>query len=72
VDKACGYLEKNAHRMRYQEYLAAGYPVASGVIEGACRHVVVDRMEGTGMRWVMQGRCWGYAVSIFMAIGRRL
>jgi hypothetical protein len=55
VDKACGYLEKNAHRMRYQEYLAAGYPVASGVIEGACRHVVVDRMEGTGMRWVMQG-----------------
>lgn len=55
VDKACGYLEKNAHRMRYQDYLAAGYPVASGVIEGACRHVVVDRMEGTGMRWVMQG-----------------
>jgi len=55
VDKACGYLEKNAHRMRYHEYLAAGYPIASGVIEGACRHVVVDRMEGTGMRWVMQG-----------------
>ena len=55
VDKACGYLEKNAHRMCYHEYLAAGYPIASGVIEGACRHVVVDRMEGTGMRWVMQG-----------------
>jgi hypothetical protein len=55
VDKACGYLEKNAHRMRYHEYLAAGYPIASGVIEGACRHVGVDRMEGTGMRWVMQG-----------------
>ncbi|QQO53515.1 MAG: hypothetical protein N838_09240 [Thiohalocapsa sp. PB-PSB1] len=50
VDKACGYLEKNAHRMRYQDYLATGYPVASGVIEGACRHV-----EGAGMRWVMQG-----------------
>lgn len=55
VDKACGYLEKNAPRMRYHEYLAAGYPIASGVIEGACRHVVVDRMEGTGMRWVMEG-----------------
>ena len=55
VDKACGYLEKNARRMRYHDYLAAGYPIASGVIEGACRHVVVDRMEGTGMRRVMQG-----------------
>ncbi len=55
VDKACGYLEKNAHRMRYHEYLTAGYPIASGVIEGACRHGVVDRMEGTGMRWVMEG-----------------
>ena len=55
LDKACGYLEKNAPRMRYHEYLAAGYPIASGVIEGACRHVVVDRMEGTGMRWVMPG-----------------
>jgi len=41
--------------MRYDQYLAAGYPIASGVIEGACRHVVVDRMEGTGMRWVMDG-----------------
>ena len=41
--------------MRYDEYLAAGYPIASGVIEGACRHVVVDRMERTGMRWVMDG-----------------
>ncbi len=29
--------------------------MASGVIEGACRHVVVDRMEGTEMRWVIQG-----------------
>ena len=55
VDRACGYLAKNAHRMRYHEYLAAGYPIASGVIEGACRHVVVNRMEGTGMRWVMEG-----------------
>ena len=37
--------------MRYGEYLAAGYPIASGVIEGACRHLVKDRMERTGMRW---------------------
>ncbi len=49
--KACNYLEKNLHRMRYDEYLAQGYPIASGVIEGACRHLVKDRMERTGMRW---------------------
>jgi len=55
LDKACNYFENNAHRMQYNEYLAKGYPIASGVIEGACRHVVVDRMEGSGMRWVMSG-----------------
>src|SRR6266436_9250208 len=53
--KLCGYLENNAHRMRYDAYLAAGYPIASGVIEGACRHFVKDRMERTGMSWVPRG-----------------
>ena len=51
VKRACNYLENNLERMRYDEYLAAGYPIASGVIEGACRHLVKDRMERTGMRW---------------------
>jgi hypothetical protein len=51
VKTACNYLENNLERMRYDEYLAAGYPIASGVIEGACRHLVKDRMERTGMRW---------------------
>ena len=37
--------------MKYDEYLAAGYPIGSGVAEGACRHLVKDRMERTGMRW---------------------
>lgn len=55
VATACGYFEKNLHRMRYDEYLAAGYPIASGVIEGACRHLVKDRMERSGMRWVPEG-----------------
>lgn len=41
--------------MRYDSYLAAGYPIASGVIEGACRHFVKDRMERAGMRWSIQG-----------------
>jgi hypothetical protein len=50
-----GYLEKNREQMRYDEYLAAGYPIGSGVAEGACRHVVKDRMEGTGMRWTLEG-----------------
>ncbi len=41
--------------MRYDEYLAAGYPIGSGVAEGACRHVVKDRLEQTGMRWTVAG-----------------
>ena len=51
----CNYLSKNMARMRYDEYLAAGYPIASGVIEGACRYVVKDRMERAGMRWTVEG-----------------
>lgn len=52
---ACDYLAANRHRMRYDEYLAKGCPVATGVIEGACRHVVKDRMERAGMRWKIPG-----------------
>jgi hypothetical protein len=52
---ACGYLEKNHLRMRYDLYLASGYPIASGVIEGACRHYVKDRMERAGMHWTKAG-----------------
>jgi hypothetical protein len=51
----CGYLAKNARRMRYDEYLAKGYPIASGVIEGACRHYVKDRLERAGMHWTRAG-----------------
>jgi hypothetical protein len=49
------YYENNRQHMRYNEYLAAGYPIGSGVAEGACRHVVKDRLEQTGMRWTVQG-----------------
>jgi hypothetical protein len=55
LETICGYLENNAQRMCYDEYLAAGYPIATGVIEGACRHVVKDRMECSGMRWTLTG-----------------
>ena len=53
--RICGYLEKNSDRMKYDEYLRRGYPIASGVIEGACRHLVKDRMERSGMRWTLEG-----------------
>jgi hypothetical protein len=55
VERVCAYFTTNAYRMKYDEYLAAGYPIASGVIEGACRHVVKDRMERTGMGWRIAG-----------------
>jgi hypothetical protein len=51
----CRYFENNRHRMRYHEYLTLGYPIASGVIEGACRNVVKDRLERTGMNWTIPG-----------------
>jgi hypothetical protein len=57
-EKAEQYLNYFAQRceyMKYDEYLAAGYPIGSGVVEGACRHLVKDRMEQTGMRWRIAG-----------------
>jgi hypothetical protein len=51
----CDFLESNLHRMRYDQYLLFGYPIATGVIEGACRHIVKDRMERAGMRWKVPG-----------------
>jgi hypothetical protein len=55
VRSAVEYLANNRGHMRYDEYLAAGYPIGSGVAEGACRHLVKDRLEQTGMRWTVEG-----------------
>jgi hypothetical protein len=55
VRDAAEYFERNRDRMKYDEYLAAGYPIGSGVVEGACRHLVKDRRERTGMRWLPSG-----------------
>src|SRR3954447_5518355 len=55
VREVIGYFDRNRGRMRYEEYLAAGYPIGSGVIEGACRHLVKDRLERAGMRWHPDG-----------------
>lgn len=49
------YFENNKQYMKYDEYLAAGYPIGTGVAEGACRHFVKDRMELSGMRWEIEG-----------------
>jgi hypothetical protein len=46
-----GYLYRNRTRMRYHEYLAMGLPIASGAVEGACKNLIKDRMERSGMRW---------------------
>jgi hypothetical protein len=55
LEKVIGYYRTNKDHMKYDEYLAAGYPIGSGVIEGACRHLVKDRMERSGMRWTIEG-----------------
>ena len=53
--KTAGYFERNLPYMDYHIYLAHGWPIASGVIEGACRHFVKDRCELSGMRWTREG-----------------
>lgn len=51
VDKAANYIDKSQPRLHYHVALAQGLPIATGVIEGACRHLVKDRMDITGARW---------------------
>lgn len=46
-----GYLWRNRERMRHDHYLANGWPIASGSVEGACKNLVKDRTERSGMRW---------------------
>jgi hypothetical protein len=55
VDTCADYLLKYRAMLRYDQYLAAGYPIGTGVIEGACRYLVKDRMERTGARWSLHG-----------------
>ena len=55
VDACANYLLTYAPYLKYNHYLAQGFPIATGVIEGACRHLVKDRMEVTGARWSLSG-----------------
>ncbi|MHB8351221.1 MAG: ISKra4 family transposase [Thermoplasmata archaeon] len=49
------YLYHNRSRMRYHAYLARGLPIGSGSVEGACKNLIKDRMERSGMRWSEEG-----------------
>jgi len=51
VHAVTAYFSRNRDRMRYHEYLQQGWPIATGVVEGACKNLVKDRMERSGMRW---------------------
>jgi hypothetical protein len=51
AEKTAAYLEAKAPWLDYPRALAAGWPISTGVIEGACRHLVKDRMAITGARW---------------------
>lgn len=55
VDICARYLLNHLPYLRYDIYLSFGLPIATGVIEGACRHLVKDRMEVTGARWSLAG-----------------
>lgn len=51
VDDCLKYLRNNLSSLHYADFLARGFPIASGVIEGACRHLIQDRLGITGARW---------------------
>jgi len=55
MDKAVTYLTNNHMHMRYDKALANGWPIATGMIEGACRFVIEDRFGITGARWSPDG-----------------
>ena len=52
---AVRYYARNRAYMHYDVYLGQGWPIGTGVIEGACRHLVKDRCELSGMRWSVAG-----------------
>ncbi len=55
ADACATYLTNKADYLDYPAALAAGWPIATGVIEGTCRYLVADRMDITGARWSVDG-----------------
>jgi hypothetical protein len=77
LNKTAGYLTNKAEYLNYDKALADGWPIATGVIEGACRHLVKDRLDITGARWSLDGaeavlklRALGAWVGNEQAVGR--
>ena len=50
-DRELGYFQSNRARMDYPRYLTEGWPIATGAMEGACKHLISDRFKRSGMRW---------------------
>ena len=55
ADDAANYLTNLAPYLDYATALENGWPIATGIVEGACRHLVKDRMDITGARWGLAG-----------------
>jgi len=55
IDACADYLIAKRSMLRYDRYLRQGMPITTGVIEGACRHLIVDRLDITGARWSVRG-----------------
>lgn len=55
VDTCIGYLTAKREFLGYDTALGRGWPIVTGVIEGACRHLIGDRLDITGARWSLQG-----------------
>jgi hypothetical protein len=55
VDVCARYLINNRRSLNYAVALECGFPIATGVVEGACRYLIKDRMDRTGARWSLQG-----------------
>jgi len=55
LDKALGYFEANAPRMRYNWFRSRGLFVGSGVVEAGCKAVIGQRLKQSGMRWTLPG-----------------
>ena len=55
IEKVCTYLRNKGPYLGYDQALSRGWPIATGIIEGACRHLVKDRLDITGARWSLPG-----------------
>jgi hypothetical protein len=55
LERTITYFTNHQHKMDYKTFIEKGYPVSSALVESACRHLVKERMEQSGMRWSSKG-----------------